>query len=98
MVNINKGSSKRFRNNVIKMKDVIGSLLKSGKNKKNIGLIILGLIALILVATCLPLSLVLGLQLIGFPVTLSLKSWFGGVLVIVFIKAVSVNNKETKET
>lgn len=80
------------------MKEVIESLLKSGKNKKNIGLIILGLIALILVATCLPLSLVLGLQLIGFPVTLSLKSWFGAVLVIIFIKAVSVNNKETKET
>lgn len=80
------------------MKEAIESLLKSGKNKKNIGLIILGLIALILVATCLPLSLVLGLQLIGFPVTLSLKSWFGAVLVIIFIKAVSVNNKETKET
>ena len=80
------------------MKEVIESLLKSGKNKKNIGLIILGLIALISVATCLPLSLVLGLQLIGFPVTLSLKSWFGAVLVIIFIKAVSVNNKETKET
>lgn len=79
------------------MKDIIGSLLKSGKGKKNIGLIILGVIALILVATCLPLSLVLGLQLIGFPVTLSLKSWFGAVLIIVFMKAVAVNNKENKE-
>lgn len=80
------------------MKDIVGTLLKSGKSKKNIGLIILGVIALILVATCLPLSLVLGLQLIGFPVEISLKSWLGGVLIIVFIKAVSVNNKETKET
>jgi hypothetical protein len=80
------------------MKNIIGSILKNGKSKKNIGLIILGIIALIVVATCLPLSLVLGLQLIGFPVTISLKSWFGGVLIIVFIKAVSVNNKETKET
>jgi len=80
------------------MKDIVGTLLKSGKSKKNIGLIILGVIALILVAMCLPLSLVLGLQLIGFPVELSLKSWFGAVLIIVFIKAVSVNNKETKET
>jgi len=79
------------------MKDVIGTLLESGKSKKNIGLIILGLIAVILVAMCLPLTLVLGLQCIGFPVELSLKSWFGGVLVIVFLKAVSVNNKETKK-
>jgi hypothetical protein len=78
------------------MKDIIGTLLKSGKGKKNIGLIILGVVALILVATCLPLSLVLGLQLIGFPVTLSLKSWFGAVLIIVFIKAVAVNNNESK--
>jgi uncharacterized membrane protein YbhN (UPF0104 family) len=79
------------------MKKTISSLLELGKSKKNIGLILLGLIALIAVAVCLPLSLVLGLQLIGFPVKLSLESWFGGVLVIVFIKAVSANNKETKE-
>lgn len=81
------------------MKETIKKLIESGKSKKNIGLILLGLIALIVVATALPLSLVLGLQLIGFPVTLSLKSWFGGVLVIVFAKAISVNNTETnKET
>jgi len=79
------------------MKDVIGTLLKSGKNKKNIGLILLGLIAVILVAICLPLSLVLGLQLIGFPVTLSLKSWFGSVMIIVFMKAVAANNKGINE-
>lgn len=79
------------------MKKTISSLLELGKSKKNIGLILLGLIALIAVAVCLPLSLVLGLQLIGFPVKLSLESWFGGVLIIVFIKAVSVNSKETKE-
>lgn len=77
------------------MKETIKALIESGQTKKNIGLILLGLIALILVATVLPLTLVLGLQLIGFPVTLSLKSWFGGVLVIVFAKAISVNNKET---
>ena len=75
------------------MKKVISSLFELGKSKKNIGLILLGLVAVIAVGTCLPLSLVLGLQLIGFPVTLSLKSWFGAVLVIVFIKAVSANNK-----
>lgn len=79
------------------MKKTISSLLELGKSKKNIGLILLGLIALIVVAVCLPLSLVLGLQLIGFPVNLSLESWFGGVLIILFIKAVSVNSKETKE-
>jgi uncharacterized membrane protein YbhN (UPF0104 family) len=79
------------------MKKTISSLLELGKSKKNIGLILLGLIALTAVAVCLPLSLVLGLQLIGFPVKLSLQSWFGGVLVIIFIKAVSANNKETKE-
>jgi hypothetical protein len=79
------------------MKKTISSLLELGKSKKNIGLILLGLIALIAVAVCLPLSLVLGLRLIGFPVKLSLESWFGGVLVIVFIKAVSANNRETKE-
>lgn len=79
------------------MKKTISSLLELGKSKKNIGLILLGLIALIVVAVCLPLSLVLGLQLIGFPVKLSLESWFGGVLIILFIKAVSVNSKETKE-
>ena len=77
------------------MKETIKTLIESGKSKKNIGLILLGIIALILVATILPLTLVLGLQLIGFPVTLSLKSWFGGVLVIVFAKAISVNNRET---
>jgi hypothetical protein len=77
------------------MKETIKTLIESGKSKKNIGLILLGLIALILVATVLPLTLVLGLQLIGFPVTLSLKSWFGGVLVILFAKAISVNNRET---
>jgi hypothetical protein len=77
------------------MKETIKKLIESGKSKKNIGLILLGLIALIVVATALPLSLVLGLQLIGFPVTLSLKSWLGGVLVIVFAKAISVNNSET---
>lgn len=77
------------------MKETIKTLIESGKSKKNIGLILLGIIALILVATVLPLTLVLGLQLIGFPVTLSLKSWFGGVLVIVFAKAISVNNRET---
>ena len=76
------------------MKETIKTLIESGKSKKNIGLILLGIIALILVATILPLTLVLGLQLIGFPVTLSLKSWFGGVLVIVFAKAISVNNRE----
>lgn len=79
------------------MKKTISSLLELGKSKKNIGLILLGLIALIVVAVCLPLSLVLGLQLIGFPVKLSLESWFGGVLIILFIKAVSVNSRETKE-
>jgi uncharacterized membrane protein YbhN (UPF0104 family) len=79
------------------MKKTISSLLELIKSKKNIGLILLGLIALIAVAVCLPLSLVLGLLLIGFPVKLSLESWFGGVLVIVFIKAVSANNRETKE-
>lgn len=79
------------------MKDIIGHILKNGKDKKNIGLILLGLIAVLAVAICLPLSLVLGLQCIGFPVQLSLKSWFGAVLIIVFLKAVSVNNKETVE-
>jgi hypothetical protein len=79
------------------MKDIIGPILKNGKDKKNIGLILLGLIAVLAVAICLPLSLVLGLQCIGFPVQLSLKSWFGAVLIIVFLKAVSVNNKETLE-
>jgi hypothetical protein len=77
------------------MKETIKKLIESGKSKSNIGLILLGLIALLAVATLLPLTLVLGLQLIGFPVTLSLKSWFGAVLVIVFSKAISVNNKET---
>jgi hypothetical protein len=77
------------------MKETIKKILESGKSKSNIGLILLGLIALILVATVLPFTLVLGLQLIGFPVTLSLKSWFGGVLIIVFAKAISVNNSET---
>jgi hypothetical protein len=77
------------------MKGLIEKILKNGKSKKNIGLILLGSIAAIAVAVCLPLSLVLGLQCIGLPVELSLKSWFGAVLVIVFMKAVSVNNKET---
>ncbi len=77
------------------MKGLIEKILKSGKSKKNIGLILLGLIAAVAIAVCLPLSLVLGLQCIGFPVELSLKSWFGAVLVIIFMKAVSVNNKET---
>lgn len=77
------------------MKGLIEKILKSGKSKKNIGLILLGLIAAVAIAVCLPLSLVLGLKYIGFPVELSLKSWFGAVLVIIFMKAVSVNNKET---
>jgi hypothetical protein len=77
------------------MKGLIEKILKSGKSKKNIGLILLGLIAAVAIAICLPLSLVLGLQYIGFPVKLSLNSWFGAVLVIIFMKAVSVNNKET---
>jgi hypothetical protein len=80
------------------MKETIKKLIESGKSKSNIGLILLGLIALLAVATLLPLTLVLGLQLIGFPVTLSLKSWFGAVLVIVFSKAISVNNKETNNS
>jgi len=77
------------------MKETIKKILESGKSKSNIGLILLGLIALLAVATLLPLTLVLGLQLMGFPVTLSLKSWFGAVLVILFAKAISVNNTET---
>jgi hypothetical protein len=77
------------------MKETIKKILESGKSKSNIGLILLGLIALLAVATLLPLTLVLGLQLMGFPVTLSLKSWFGAVLVILFAKAISVNNSET---
>jgi hypothetical protein len=79
------------------MNEIISTLLNSGKNKKNIGLILLGLIAVVAVAVCLPLSLVLGLQCIGFPVELSLTSWFGAVLIIVFLKAVSINNKETNK-
>jgi membrane protein implicated in regulation of membrane protease activity len=43
------------------------------------------------VIVTMPLLLVWGLQLIGLPVTISLSSWLGAVLVFFFIKLASAN-------
>jgi hypothetical protein len=50
------------------------------------------------VIVTMPLLLVWGLQLIGLPVTISLSSWLGAVLVFFFIKLASANTNNDNQS
>ena len=53
------------------------------------------IVALGIIAT-FPLMLVLGLQLLGLPITVSFKSWLGSVLIMIFLTVLRSSRNESK--
>lgn len=78
------------------------SILKSlsmGKVENNsLPTVLLLLVSGASVIVAMPLLLVWGLQLIGLPVTISLSSWLGAVLVFFFIKLASANTNNDNQS
>jgi hypothetical protein len=85
------------------MKKILRTLLNSaktsteGKSKTDLVLgTILGLILFFGCVTFFPLLLIWGLKMIGLPVVANLKTWFGSVLIMVYmivIRKVGTNDQ-----
>jgi membrane protein implicated in regulation of membrane protease activity len=74
-----------------KFTSILKSLSMGKVESSSLPTVLLLLISGAAVIVTMPLLLVWGLQLIGLPVTISLSSWLGAVLVFFFIKLASAN-------
>jgi hypothetical protein len=74
-----------------KFTSILKSLSMGKIESSSLPTVLLLLVSGAAVIVTMPLLLVWGLQLIGLPVTISLSSWLGAVLVFFFIKLASAN-------
>jgi predicted neutral ceramidase superfamily lipid hydrolase len=75
---------------------MLKTMSKGDINGMGIGTIaFVAIVALGIIAT-FPLILVLGLQLLGLPVTVSFKSWLGSVLIMIFLTVLKSSRNESK--
>jgi predicted neutral ceramidase superfamily lipid hydrolase len=75
---------------------ILKTMSKGDINGMGIGTIaFVAIVALGIIAT-FPLMLVLGLQLLGLPVTVSFKSWLGSVLIMIFLTVLKSSRNESK--
>jgi predicted neutral ceramidase superfamily lipid hydrolase len=75
---------------------MLKTMSKGDINGMGIGTIaFVAIVALGIIAT-FPLMLVLGLQLLGLPVTVSFKSWLGSVLIMIFLTVLKSSRNESK--
>jgi predicted neutral ceramidase superfamily lipid hydrolase len=75
---------------------MLKTMSKGDINGMGIGTIaFVAIVALGIIAT-FPLMLVLGLQLLGLPVTVSFKSWLGSVLIMIFLTVLRSSRNESK--
>lgn len=75
---------------------MLKTMSKGDINGMGIGTIaFVAIVALGIIAT-FPLMLVLGLQLLGLPITVSFKSWLGSVLIMIFLTILKSSRNESK--
>jgi len=75
---------------------MLKTMSKGDINGMGIGTIaFVAIVALGIIAT-FPLVLVLGLQLLGLPITVSFKSWLGSVLIMIFLTVLRSSRNESK--
>jgi|LauGreDrversion4_2_1035121.scaffolds.fasta_scaffold348349_4 hypothetical protein len=75
---------------------MLKTMSKGDINGMGIGTIaFVAIVALGIIAT-FPLMLVLGLQLLGLPITVSFKSWLGSVLIMIFLTVLKSSRNESK--
>jgi hypothetical protein len=75
---------------------MLKTMSKGDINGMGIGTIaFVAIVALGIIAT-FPLMLVLGLQLLGLPITVSFKSWLGSVLIMIFLAVLKSSRNESK--
>jgi len=75
---------------------MLKTMSKGDINGMGIGTIaFVAIVALGIIAT-FPLMLVLGLQLLGLPITVSFKSWLGSVLIMIFLTVLRSSRNESK--
>jgi hypothetical protein len=75
---------------------MLKTMSKGDINGMGIGTIaFVAIVALGIIAT-FPLVLVLGLQLLGLPITVSFKSWLGSVLIMIFLTVLKSSRNESK--
>jgi predicted neutral ceramidase superfamily lipid hydrolase len=76
--------------------NMLKTMSKGDINGMGIGTIaFVAIVALGIIAT-FPLMLVLGLQLLGLPITVSFKSWLGSVLIMIFLTVLKSSRNESK--
>jgi hypothetical protein len=78
-----------------KFTSILKSLSMGKVENSSLPTVLLLLVSGASVIVAMPLLLVWGLQLIGLPVTISLSSWLGAVLVFFFIKLAASGNANT---
>jgi hypothetical protein len=81
-----------------KFTSILKSLSMGKVESSSLPTVLLLLVSGAAVIVTMPLLLVWGLQLIGLPVTISLSSWLGAVLVFFFIKLASTNTNNDNQS
>jgi hypothetical protein len=81
-----------------KFTSILKSLSMGKVESSSLPTVLLLLVSGAAVIVTMPLLLVWGLQLIGLPVTISLSSWLGAVLVFFFIKLASANTNNDNQS
>lgn len=89
------------------MKQILKNLLTkatNGEKKSKLEYVVATLVGLALfsaIATIVPLLLVYGISLLGFPITIGFKSWCGSLLIMIYfisIRRAGENNSQTNSS
>jgi len=86
------------------MKQILKNLLTkatNGEKKSKLEYVVATLVGLALfstIATIVPLLLVYGISLLGFPIAISFKSWCGSLLVMIYFIAIRRTGENNNQT
>jgi hypothetical protein len=86
------------------MKQILKNLLTKAANgeKKSkteyVAAVLIGLALFSTIATIVPLLLVYGISLLGFPVAISFKSWCGSLLIMIYFIAIRRTGENNNQT
>lgn len=79
-----------------KFTETLKSLSKGKVDGNSMPTVLLLIASGLVIIAALPLLLIWGLQLIGLPVEASFSSWFGSVLILIFIKIASAKSEKNE--
>jgi flagellar biogenesis protein FliO len=78
-----------------KFTETLKSLSKGKVEGSSMPTVLMLVVTGLAIIIALPLLLIWGLQLIGLPIEASFSSWFGSILILIFIKIASAKSETT---